>query len=135
MTRTQRILLLAAGDAAILILFVAIGQDFHNTAGETPILSLAKGVAPFLLAWFGIAPILHSYSLERLATPFSAVIHTAYTWLAAGILGIFLRSALLNRPPAHWTFVVFTLLLNFIGLVGWRLLYLWLMARRTPQTS
>ena len=122
-TSTQRTAVI--GDAVVLALLTIIGFATHLTLDAFGRM-LATGVTA-LLAWAAVAPFLGVYRPSVISDPRS-VWRVAWAWLLAAPLATFLRGAVLGRdiPPA---FVAAVILVNGLGLLLWRIVLWWMLAR------
>ena len=93
---SQLLSLLAAGDAAALLLFAAIGRGNHDTATG----NVLTTAAPFLLSWAALAPPLGAYAGQRPATLREAATVPVLAWAVAVPCGCALRGVLNDRMPA-----------------------------------
>lgn len=107
----------AAGDAAALLLFAAIGRGNHGTDGG----SAFTTAAPFLLTWLSVAPWLGAYGkpaasrTDALLAPLPAIAVTVP-------LGCALRGLLQGyQPPAPFWIVALIATTILIG--GWRVAF------------
>lgn len=109
--------LLVVGDAAVFLLFAAIGAASH--ASNASPLTVAATAAPFALTWFAIAPLMGAYSRRAVATYQGAAVTTARGWLVGVPSGLALRGVLTSHlpPPA---FAIVTLLSTAVLLGAWR---------------
>ena len=118
----RQLVVLVVVDIVIFLLFATLGRASH--AESLPLLGIAQTAAPFLLAWLAVAPMLGAYRPALLADPLPMAIRTFTAWVAACVLGLFIRSAWLQRDIilsfALVTFGVLTVLL-----VGWRTAFAW----------
>ena len=117
-----RVALLAAGDAAALLLFAAVGRSSHGAA-DGGAAALFATASPFLLAWAAASPFLGAYSAAaRDARGAAAGVRgAALSWAAAAPLGLALRSLLYHGgAPPPGPFVAVTLVSTAVLLLGWR---------------
>ncbi|MEF8782894.1 MAG: DUF3054 domain-containing protein [Haloarculaceae archaeon] len=114
--------LLAVGDALAITSFVVAGiiqhggQPFSNP-GEVP-----GPVAPFLLGWFAVALLGGLYTVDALLSPRRALSWTAPAWVIAVLVGHGLRATSLFPGGTTAGFILVTLVVGGILVVGWRLL-------------
>ncbi|KAG2443853.1 hypothetical protein HXX76_002196 [Chlamydomonas incerta] len=114
----QSALLLAAGDAAALLLFAAAGRSNHGEATQA---ADALGTAlPFIIGWFATAPLLGGFGADARKKGVPAAAATAAKCWAAGVpLGLVIRG--LTRgyvPPVP--FIGVSMAVTAVLLVGWR---------------
>lgn len=122
--------LLAAGDALVLLAFAAIGRASHNLTGENPFVATLVTASPFLAAWAVVAPLAYVYGkgARALASPGRWLAHSALTWLVAGPLGLALRLILFHRPFIL-SFALVTMVTVWVMMLVWRGVY-WLVVRK-----
>ena len=106
----------AAGDAAMLLLFAAIGRGNHNTDGG----SVFTTAAPFLLSWSLVAPLVGAY---RSPTTRTAALLDPLPAIAVSVpLGCALRGVLQGyQPPLP--FWIVALIATTVRVEGWRLAF------------
>ena len=73
--------------------------------------------------------ILGTFRPERAVRPLEAVKWAWLTWVAAWVVGHFLRSLILQRP-IMLSFALVTLGTNLVILGLWRAAYAWLVGRK-----
>lgn len=114
--------LLAVGDAIAITSFVVAGiiqhggQPFSNP-GEVP-----GPVAPFLIGWFAVALLGGLYTADAVLSPQRAIGWTVPAWVLAVLVGHALRATSLFPGGTEISFVVVTLVIGGVLVVGWRLL-------------
>jgi hypothetical protein len=110
-------LILLVGDAAVLILFAALGRgQHHETSGLGEILYTAS---PFIVGWLVAGIARGAFQFRPAATPRQVVTSTSLTWLWALPLGLALRAVVQHRAiPISFDLVA--LLVNTCFLVAWR---------------
>ncbi|MGI8968171.1 MAG: DUF3054 domain-containing protein [Chloroflexota bacterium] len=119
MTRTARLLVIAAvGDAVILLAFAAIGRSNHGASDGGPIFGTLGTAAPFLIGWFLAALVAVSRHTDPLGRMGRALALTGATWLAGGIVGLIIHS-LIEKHAAPLPFVIVALLFNLVWLALW----------------
>ena len=112
---TRLLSVLAAGDAAALVVFAAIGRGNHDSSTGNALTT----AAPFLLSWAALAPPLGAYSTgarslaDAAKTPLLA-------WAAAVPCGCALRGLLQQRMPAA-PFWIVAMIATAVLLEAWRL--------------
>lgn len=128
----SRNLVLAAGDAIALLLFVLIGQADHSTLdASNPILGALPNVAALAIPWLAIAFLLRAFPRGPQRLP-QFLGRSLLAWLLAAPLGLLLRSLLLGRESVPIPFLLVTLAIGGLFLLGWRLLF-WLVVMRKSQ--
>ncbi len=121
---------LVAGDAVAFLIFAAIGRASHaEGAGLDAIVQVAETAAPFLAAWYAVAPFLGAYRPHQTATPRGMLARTALSWLVAWPIGLGLR-ALVRHSGIPVSFAIVTFLTVLAILAIWRTIFVLLAARR-----
>ena len=117
--------LLAAGDFVVFILFAVLGRTGHGSfSPNIPFLGPLATSAPFLLAWYAIAPFLGAYNPNHYSRPRLLTLRTIVAWLFAGPAGLILRALWLERPIPP-SFAAIVLLGHLVLLFLWRLGFSW----------
>ena len=109
---------LAAGDAAVFVVFAAIGRGSHETDTGNAITT----AAPFLAAWAALAPPLGAYPTGASKSAEQAAKTPLLAWLVAVPCGCALRGLLQQRVPAA-PFWLIALIATLGLLEAWRLSY------------
>lgn len=117
-------ILLAVGDALVLLAFAAIGRASHSLTAGNPLVATIVTASPFLAAWAVVAPLMYVYGrgARALASPGRWLAHTALAWLIAGPLGLALRLVLFRRPFIL-TFALVTMATVWLMMLVWRGVY------------
>lgn len=116
---------LAVGDVAFLLAFLTVGALQHNPSdylAENPLV-WAGIVAPFLIGWVVVAPIVGAYSPGAGESAKSSVPLVVRSWIPAAVVGILLRASSLFAGGFAVTFAAIMLVGGSIALGGWRYLY------------
>lgn len=118
--RRGRVALLALGDLVILLVFAVIGLSNHKEA--ITLGSVARTAAPFVVAWFIVAPWLGAFGRSASAAstqtlPF--VRRSAVAWVVAWALALLAR-ALVFRDGIAPPFAIIALVFNAVLLLAWR---------------
>ena len=116
--------LLAAVDAASLVVFAAIGKSSHSPDGALDPVAVLVTALPFVAAWLFLSPLTGVYSPDdRGENVLSEVASkVARGWAASVPVGIALRGAIKGYVPPL-PFVVVTLVSTLVILVAARLLF------------
>ena len=123
----RRLEVLIAGDAAALLLFVAVGLASHEM--NTNVLwNLVRIATPFLLGWFLVAPFTQAYDLSTVQQTGTFMRRSAITWLGGIGLGLLLRATLFREGFVP-TFALVTLIVTGLFLLGWRSIFARLLSR------
>jgi hypothetical protein len=123
--------ILVAGDLLALLAFVLVGQADHQTLNAAnPLLGALPNVVPVAGAWLALAFLLRAYpragDRPRLA-PFLG--RSALAWVIAAPIGLFIRMLWLDRGGIPIPFLLVTLAVGGLFLLGWRLIF-WLIFLR-----
>ncbi|VEU33663.1 unnamed protein product [Pseudo-nitzschia multistriata] len=117
---------LSAIDAGALLVFAAIGKASHSGPdGSLDLLAVGATAAPFLAAWFLVAPLAGSYTPDATRDAKEAAVRAARGWILAVPLGCLLRGIAKGYvPPLPFVVVtmVSTLFLLCLGRVGYTVL-------------
>ena len=113
---TRRTAVLAAGDAAMIAIFVALGELQHGG-------SVAAGVETFLqfaVGWSVVAVPLGAYGPHALRSAPRAAGRAAGTWIAGALVGQVVRATV--RPGFYVApaFVVVSIVVGGALLAAWR---------------
>ncbi len=113
---SQRTLVLAVGDAAMIALFVLLGELRHGG-------TLAAGVETFVqfgLGWTLAALVAAVYGPNALRTPGRAVVQVVGTWVVAALIGQLLRLAMTPGSFVQVSFVLVSIGFGGAFLAAWR---------------
>ncbi len=128
----SRTLILAAGDLIALLIFVVIGQADHSTLNQSnPILGALPNLLALATPWLIIAFLLQAYPRKAMRLP-QFMGRSALAWLIAAPLGLLLRAVLQNRGGIPTPFLIVTLLVGGLMLLGWRLIFWLVVMRKKP---
>ena len=117
------------GDLIDLLIFVVIGQADHNTLNQSnPILGALPNLVALAIPWFIVAFLLRAFPRKTMRLP-QFLGRSALAWLIAAPLGLLLRAILQHRGGIPIPFLIVTLLVGGLMLLGWRLVF-WLVAMR-----
>ncbi|MBI4202425.1 MAG: DUF3054 domain-containing protein [Chloroflexi bacterium] len=119
--------ILALGDFLVFVLFNILGRTDHAIP-ISPQTTL-QGVAPFVLAWFAVAPWLGIYRRSTFTSLRQTWLRMLPVWLVSGMLALLLRIWWYDRP---FIFSFAAIALTFQGamVLGWRLVFLFVARRR-----
>lgn len=129
-------LVLLAGDIVALWLFVLVGQADHQTVDKAnPLLGALPNVVSLAAPWLVLAWLLRAY--PRGSTPPTVagfMGRSALAWVLAVPLGLVIRMLWLDRGGIPIPFLVVTLAVGGMFLLGWRLIFwlVFLRSRREP---
>ena len=110
---------MAAGDAAAMLIFSAIGRVNHGSDDGS---TLATAL-PFLLSWFLVAPMLGAYKKAQINQSLTLALATALpAWATSVPIGCFMRGLLQGRMPATPFWIVAMVAVGVL-VGGWRAAY------------
>ncbi len=112
----------AVGDAVALTVFFTLGAESHNLQPFANPTVVAEGVAPFLLTWLLAATVTGLYASQTLRSPVQTVSVGLPAWVLAALAGHGLRATSLFRGDTAWTFILVSLAVGGVLVIGWRLL-------------
>lgn len=121
--RRPRLGLLAAGDALAIAVFVIAGTVQHGGQPLSNPGAVAGTLAPFLLAWVAVALVGGLYTADAARSPRRALGWTVPAWVVAVLLGHALRATPLFSGSTTVAFVLVTLVVGGVLVVGWRVLF------------
>ncbi|CEM05849.1 unnamed protein product [Vitrella brassicaformis CCMP3155] len=125
--------LLASGDAVALLAFALAGRANHGAQQET---ILSPGVwqtaAPFLIAWFGISPLLGAYTHDATANYKKMAQVLIPAWAVSASMGLALRAVYRGEQPPG-VFVVISLVATAVVLSSWRAFYVLINGEETDD--
>ncbi|XVH31927.1 DUF3054 domain-containing protein [Haloferacaceae archaeon DSL9] len=109
---------LAVGDLLVIVGVLVIGMYQHQTLGDPG--HVAGVLAPFLIGWILIAPLIGAYSPGAAESAKAAVPLAIRSWVPASIVGFALRWTEIFPGGLEITFVAITFFLIAILLGVWR---------------
>lgn len=115
--------LLAVGDALALTAFVVAGTIQHGGQPLSDPGAVAGTLAPFLLAWGVVGLLGGLYTADAVRSPRAALGWTVPAWVVAVLLGHTLRATPVFEGGTSVPFVLVTLAIGGVLVVGWRLLF------------
>lgn len=125
----RQTIVLLAGDWLALGLFVFLGQVDHDLVGLPRLLSQTAMLAT---PWTVIAWLLNAYWLTETTTLRAFLRRCLVAWLIAAPLALLLRALIQGQSVIAVPFMIITMGLGGLFLLGWRTAYFWLRARRQP---
>jgi asparagine N-glycosylation enzyme membrane subunit Stt3 len=123
----RRRAILLAGDILVLAVVTAVGFASHGTLGSAGARMLTTFL-PVLAGWFMTAPFLGVYDPQR-AADWRQLWRPFWAMLLAGPMAALLRGFWLNSPILP-VFVVVLGGISALSILGWRLIYALLAARK-----
>lgn len=116
---------LAVGDVLALALVFSAGAVRHN--GTEYLLSnpgyWGATIAPFLVGWLLVAPVLGAYSAGAAESAKAAIPLALRAWLVGGAVALALRATPFLHGGVQPVFVAVTLVSGALGLAAWRWLF------------
>ena len=125
--------ILVLGDIIALAIVTIIGFATHGETGLSFIPRMTTTFFPLLVAWLLISPWLGLFNPEVVSNR-KLFWRPALAMLLAAPLAVILRAAMLNAAALP----LFTLILGLtsaLGMLIWRLIYIWLFNRTKPNPS
>lgn len=116
-------IILIGGDWLALALFVYIGQMEHELVAANPLPGLLASSAELILPWTVVGFLWGAFRLPTGARDWSFFGRFFTAWLVAGPLALLLRAYLRGQATIIVIFMVVTLGLGGLFLLGWRLLF------------
>jgi hypothetical protein len=121
------------GDILGLLVFIVWGLYSHQTlAWEVPAYTLTR-LAPFLIAWLAIGPLVGLYDRRTLQSYRQTLVVLVAGWALIAIVGSLIRASPLFSGGASPIFVLVNLVFGLIVLAPWRLGVVAAVRRRTTQ--
>ncbi|WP_336344460.1 DUF3054 domain-containing protein [Halalkalicoccus ordinarius] len=119
--RSATTALLLLGDLAIIVLQLSAGLRTH---GIDPLASpayTAETIAPFLIGWLLVAPLLGVYTDQVRESVAETALSVGIAWIAAALVGLGLRATPWLQGGAPAAFVAVTIGVGLATLLPWRL--------------
>lgn len=114
--RPRRTVVIAVGDAAMIALFVALGELRHGGTVEAGLETFVQ----FGLAWAVVGVAAGVYAADALASPRRAAGYGMIAWAVAALVAQFLRLFLVQGARFQPTFVLVSIAVGGLLLGGWR---------------
>lgn len=111
-------------DGVFIVLFVILGRKSHHEDGSF-LAGTVRVAAPFLVG--AAVGWVASKGLKRPLDPTTGV----QVWLSTVVVGMVLRRFVFHKGTAL-PFIIVATLFTLMFLVGWRIIWNWLAARRHP---
>lgn len=118
--RSTTTLWLALGDVLVIAVFLGIGALRHNENPLAVPLRFADTLAPFLIGWAIVAPLVGVYSPRARQSVRTGVLLAVGAWLGADIVGATLRGTSFFHGNAPLSFVAVTFGVGALFLGAWR---------------
>ena len=104
------------GDMSVFLAFVILGKAEHGiTLGQ----ALVRTALPFAIVWFASSPWLGAYRSSTLYNPRTTAWKIPLIWLLCGLVGLFARALLTDRPLIL-AFAIVAIAVQGVLLVSWR---------------
>lgn len=120
---------LAVGDVIALVAWVVVGLESHHMSSNW-LMSILRVVAPFIIGWFVVAPLVGAYRPTLFNQPGPFMRHSALAWLGSVCLGLLLRATVFGSGFVP-TFALVTFIVTAVFVLGWRAA--WIFFRRRQQ--
>lgn len=127
----RQTIVLLAGDWLALGLFVFLGQVDHDVVGLPRLLSQTAMLA---MPWTVIALLLNAYWLTETTTLRVFLNRGLVAWLIAAPLALLLRALIQGQSVIAVPFMIITMGLGGLFLLGWRAAFYLIRARRQPAS-
>jgi len=120
-----------AGDALVVLAFIAAGLYSHNVlAWEQPAHTIDV-LTPFLLSWLLVAGVVGLYHRSTFGSLRRTALLVLPAWVVASLLGSGLRATAFFPGDAPLTFVLVNLGIGLAFVLPWRLAVTGLFRRRS----
>jgi hypothetical protein len=129
-SNTWRIIL-AIGDIVVFFIFAITGIRSHDE--QLSISRLLITVAPFIVAWFIVSPLLGAFRREVETSPKKMLLRTLLAWVVTWPVALLFRGLIEWKFPPL-SFALVTLITNAVLLVIWRELFAFIAARLRPRS-
>jgi hypothetical protein len=116
---SQTTAILVAGDLVAIFAFVIAGMLQHG-GQPTNVIELLDTALPFLIGWLPAGYLLGCYAPAVLRNTRETAIRTLVAWLVADLIGQGLRTTSLFDGGFDATFLIVSLVVGGLLLVGWR---------------
>lgn len=127
--------LVLLGDLFGLLLFITWGLYAHNLrAWEVPA-HTAETLAPFLIAWLALAPLIGLYRSQTLRSYGQTLTILVPGWAGIALVGALIRGTPLFSGGAGPVFVVVNVIFGLLVLAPWRVLAVAVVRFRNPTTG
>lgn len=120
--RSAMTVLLLVVDAAIIAGQLSYGLVTHGTDPLADPFYTAETLAPFLVGWLLVAPMLGVYTARVRGSLVETALAVTIAWIVAALVGVGLRATPWLVGGAPPTFVLVTVLTGLATLLPWRLL-------------
>ncbi len=118
--RQGRLTALVVGDVISFLVFTAVGLSNHKeTVSPQSVVAIA---APFIIAWFLVAPFLGAFGRRASAAttrPIPLLPRTELSWVVAWPIALLLRAVVFHGDITA-AFAIVAFIFNTIFLLGWR---------------
>lgn len=109
------------GDLAVISLQLAGGLAAHGVDPLADPEYAAETIAPFLVAWLLLAPMLGVYTARVRGSAIETVLSVGIAWIVAALIGAGLRATPWLQGNAPPTFIAVTAAVGLATLLPWRL--------------
>jgi len=112
--------ILAAGDLAAILLFVALGVSRHGGDPLVDVGRVAGVLVPFLVGWLLVAGVAGLYASDAPATLAQSTLVVLLAWTLAVVVAQALRATALFRGNADLAFALVSVGVGGVLLCLWR---------------
>lgn len=119
--RSATTALLLVGDLAVIALQLSVGLVSHGIDPLAEPAYTAETVAPFLVGWLLVAPLLGIYTARVRESLSETALSVSIAWIVAALVGLGLRATPWLSGGAPAVFVAVTIGVGLAALLSWRL--------------
>jgi hypothetical protein len=128
MNRKTQLYFLIFGDIFLILLATILGFATHGTLDSAGSRMFTTFI-PLAAAWLAVAPFIGCYSPDTYANP-RQLWKPFWSMVLAAPFAAFLRSLMLQGSPILPVFVVVLGGVAALGMLAWRVLFLWYIRRK-----
>ncbi|ARS90837.1 DUF3054 domain-containing protein [Natrarchaeobaculum aegyptiacum] len=125
-----RVLTLAAVDVLVIAVLILLGQRSHGISLLSDPVASVETMIPFVAGWVVASLLAGVYAREVATSVPRAVRLSAVSWIAAANIGLLLRASDLFAGGAEWPFGLVMTGTGLVAILGWRVLYAAVVAKR-----
>lgn len=117
------------GDLFLLLVFTGIGIFTHGGLPWAIPMYTLETLAPFLIAWLLIAPVIGLYHDATLTDYKSTVFRLTLGWIAVSFVGGAIRATDYFLGGAPLDFIAVNIIFGLLFLLPWRFAIIWFLNR------